>query len=160
MKEIADYKFELLKQEIDAVQKGIDIYNRTIFAVKGLAMTLFTAFIALVGSKNFALPNKLIFLAMAIILLLFWILDAIFKSIQKVYIARSMEIEMEIRKPGFYQLLAEDSPENFNFPGIEHAFEKWQNGQFASAFAMFWQPTVFLVYASMIILDIVIGLSF
>jgi hypothetical protein len=37
---------------LDSIQKGIDTYNRTIFAVKGLAMTLFTAFIAFLGKDS------------------------------------------------------------------------------------------------------------
>jgi hypothetical protein len=159
MKDPFDYKFELVKQEMETVQKGIDIYNRTIFAVKGLAMTLFTAFIAFIGAQT-SKPNSTIFWAMAFILLLFWILDALFKSIQKVYIDRSLEIERQLRKQEFYQHLAEDSFESFDFPRIEHAFEEWGKNKFAFAWAGFRNPTVCLVYVSLIFLDGVVGAIF
>jgi len=157
MKDPFDYKFELIKQEMETIQSGIDTYNRTIFAVKGLAMTLFTAFIAFIGRQSNG-PSGVIFLAMGIILLLFWILDALFKSIQKVYISRSTEIEAELRKPEFYQCLVKDSFEGFDFPGIEEAFKQWEKKKFSSAFAQFKNPTVWLIYVSMITLNIVISL--
>ena len=64
MKDQKSYRFELLKFELDAIQMGIDTYNRTIFAVKGLAMTLFTAFIAFLGNETVR-SHPVVFIAMA-----------------------------------------------------------------------------------------------
>jgi len=39
------YKFELLKQEMDNLQNGIRNYDGTLFTIKGWAITVFSAFI-------------------------------------------------------------------------------------------------------------------
>jgi len=156
MKDQKSYKFELLKFELDAIQKGIDTYNRTIFAVKGLAMTLFTAFIAYLG-KEADKPHLMVFIAMAGVLLLFWVLDAMFKSIQDVYISRGLKIEEEIRKPGFYQRLDDPIAEGLDFPGIEHAFASWKAKKGSSIRAEFLKPTVMILYIVLIVLDLTLG---
>ena len=157
MKDLFDYRFELLEREMETVQGGIETYNRTIFAVKGLAMTLFTAFIAFVSSLS-AKPGWVIFLAMGIILLLFWVLDAIFKSIQMVYITRSRDIEAKLRESGFYKRLADDSIEDFDFPRIEEAFKEWDDNKFRHFRPEFTRPTVWLIYVALIALNTAIGL--
>jgi len=156
MEDQKSYKFELLKFELDAIQKGIDTYNRAIFAVKGLAMTLFTTFIAFLGNKT-GKPHLMVFIAMAGVLLLFWVLDAMFKSIQVVYISRGLEIEQEIRKPGFYQRLDEPDTGGPDFPGIEHAFASWKAKKGLPLLAEFFKPTVLILYIVLIALDLALA---
>jgi hypothetical protein len=94
---------------------------------------------------------------MAGVLLLFWVLDAMFKSIQKVYISRGLEIEQEIRKPGFYQRLDEPAAEGPDFPGIEHAFASWKAEKGSLVLDEFFNPTVMILYIVLILLDLALA---
>lgn len=75
------YKFKLMKQEIDNLQNGIRSYDSILFIIKGWAITVFTAFIFFAADKQ--RPLYLNICAVAVIL--FWFLDSIYKSIQLRY---------------------------------------------------------------------------
>jgi hypothetical protein len=82
-------RLELLKKEIDIVQEGIARYGDVQFKIKGWAITIFSAFVI------FALEHKqpVMLLACGVTVLLFWALDAFYKSLQSVYICQARRIE-------------------------------------------------------------------
>lgn len=150
MTNIFDYKFQILKQELETVQTGIDIYNRTLFTIKGWAITLFTGFMIFIA--QYKKTGDFVILAMGVVIVLFWIQDAMFKSLQKVYIERSGEIETYLKSVNFENDLA---AQNFNsgeitFPEIETKLGEWKEKLFAEATKEFFTPTIILTYLPLI----------
>lgn len=82
-------RFELLKKGIDIVQEGISRYGDVQFKVKGWAITIYSGFVI------FALQHKqpVMLLACGVTVLLFWVLDAFYKSLQCVYVDQARRIE-------------------------------------------------------------------
>jgi hypothetical protein len=113
-----NFKFELLKREMDAVQSGIRTYGQVQFTIKGWAITLFSGFIFFAAKEK--QPVFLGLCAMAVIL--FWTLDAIFKSIQRVYIDRAVEIETWLHNVKFASDM--DPLKGLSIPNIDTMFEQ------------------------------------
>jgi len=113
-----DHKFDLLKQEIDNLQNGIRNYDTILFTVKGWAITIFSAFVFFAVGKG-----RSVFLAFcALAIILFWLLDSIYRSIQRVYIRRYNDIERFLRSPEFAQAVQERSFKGFRIPDIGESF--------------------------------------
>ncbi len=119
MIDIFQSKFGLLKQEIDNLQTGIYSYDKILFTIKGWAITVFAGFITLAVQQG--KPLLLLFAAIAVIL--FWILDALFKSIQRVYIARYNQIEEYLSGQEFVDALLRRDFNDFVFPQIGVSFQ-------------------------------------
>jgi hypothetical protein len=112
------FKFELLKREMDAVQSGIRTYGQVQFTIKGWAITLFSGFIFFAAKEK-----QPIFLGLcALAVILFWILDVVFKSIQKVYIDRAVEIETWLHGVKFAS--DQDPLQGLTIPNIDTKFEQ------------------------------------
>jgi len=113
-----DYKFDLLKQEIDNLQNGIRNYDTILFTIKGWAITIFSAFVFFAVDKG-----QMVFLAFcALAVVLFWLLDSIYRSIQRVYIRRYNDIERFLRSPEFGQALKERSFTSLHIPDTGESF--------------------------------------
>jgi hypothetical protein len=109
----AEMKFEILKWEMSAVQDGMRTYGQVQFTIKGWAITVFSGFIFFAVKED----EPMFLILCAISVFLFWILDAIFKSIQKVYIIRAGTIELCLREDRLPAVM----------PGIEKAFSDYWN---------------------------------
>ena len=103
--DVFDYKFELLKHEMDALQSGIRSYDSNLFTIKGWAITIFSAFVI------FSLQaNQPLYLAFCVVpITLFWLVDAIFKTIQRIYTRRYSKIEQFLQSNEFADAVAKRS---------------------------------------------------
>jgi hypothetical protein len=112
-----NFKLDLVKMEMDTVRDGANNYGQVQFTVKGWAITLFSALSAFAFERN----EPRIFWVSAGVTILFFIVDLIFKGIQKVYLDRALEIEKALQK------LPYGNGEGFTklggLPGIETKFE-------------------------------------
>ena len=110
------FKLGLLKQEMDTVQNGIRTYGQVQFTIKGWAITIFSGFIFFATKET-----KPIFLSLsAVAVILFWILDATFKSLQQVYIERATKIEEFLQ--GLTPAQGGKAFDKFTVPNIESTF--------------------------------------
>jgi hypothetical protein len=140
------FRADVIKHEMDAVQEGIRTYGKVQFTIKGWAITVFTGVLA------FALENDkpMLFPLCVIAVVLFWILDSIFKSIQTVYIKRATTIEMDLRESfssGNVNLVGKN-----DFPGTETAFEAFKGrAEFCAVVEAARTPQIMLMYGAMIL---------
>ena len=120
MNEVFEYQFDLLKQEMGTLQEGIKTYDSLIFTIRGWAITVFSAFVFFAADKQ-----KPIFLGLsAIAVILFWLVDSIYKSIQHVYIHRYNHIEKFLQSPEFIQAIQERTFKNFAISQIGGSFRQ------------------------------------
>ena len=113
------YRYDLLKQEIDVVQSGIRQYDGILFTIKGWAITIFSAFVFFAADKH--QPKFLIFCTISVVL--FWLLDSTYRSIQRIYIRRYNEIEQFLKSPEFSQAVKERDIKDFYIPNIGASFD-------------------------------------
>src|SRR5215217_2271234 len=93
--EASKTKLDLLKQEFDSVQGGIARCGDVQFKIKGWAITIFSAFVLIAVQHE-----KLVLLvACAGTVVLFWLLDSFYKSLQYLYIDRAVEMECLVNRP-------------------------------------------------------------
>ena len=155
MNEESQIKLDLLKHEMDSVQNNLRAYGQIQFTIKGWAITLFSGFI------YFAVKEQQpIFLGLcALTVVLFWLLDAIFKSIQTVYIDRARKIEAFLQHLDFSQDLHLHF-QNFPIPNTEAAFDAMQGKRWGKAvFHASLTPQLALLYIVMLILLLVLAVS-
>jgi hypothetical protein len=94
MKDAFDYQVELLWKEIDLLQQSIRTYYTMLMTIKSWAITVFSAFVIFAVKEK--QPQNLLLCALAV--LLFWVLDALFKSFQRAFIIRYNKVEHVLRK--------------------------------------------------------------
>lgn len=92
-RDLFDYKFEILQNEIEQLQEAIRSYDTIVFTIKGWCITVFSALIFVAIDRE---QSSLLVIA-ACGVALFWMLDAINKSFQSVFIARYRQIEHYLR---------------------------------------------------------------
>ena len=143
-----DYKFELLKQEMETLQNGIRTYDSNLFTIKGWAVTIFST--AVYFSIQARQPIYLMLGAMSV--LLFWMIDAVFKAVQRIYILRYNKIEQYLQSPRFAQAVANHSFKDFIIPDVGSGFhlatKKYWPAILQAAISL---PTV-LLYVAMLVL--------
>jgi hypothetical protein len=140
--DLAEYRYQILKSEVEGVRLGIDVYNRTLFVVKGWAMSLVTAF--LVFAKGESAPSREVSIGLALIVVLLWLLDAVFKSLQRVYIDRAGELEVILRETD-----PEDIP-SVVAPMTENKLAHWRGTMPNSAGRVMFALTVWPVYVALL----------
>jgi len=94
MKDTFDYQVELLWKEIDLLQQSIRTYDTMLMTIKGWSITVFSAFVIFAVKEE--QPQNLLLCVLAV--LLFWVLDALFKSFQRAFIIRYNKVEHVLRK--------------------------------------------------------------
>src|SRR5690606_23904900 len=77
-----EYKLNVINTELHAIQENIDRYGQFQFTIKGWTITIFSGFILLAVEQS----KPILLATCAISIVLFWIFDASFKCIQKIYI--------------------------------------------------------------------------
>jgi hypothetical protein len=155
-KTIFDYQFDLLTQEIGIVREAIEGHNHSFFTIKGWAITLLTGF--LIYAAQAGKPSLLLAFAMIVVLILFWIQDCVFKSIQGVYIRRSAEIEAFFQGEDFGGSIKAGALVGLKAPNIEGRFAEWLSHPFSTVLKVAFLPTIGLVYGSMILVVVLVGL--
>ena len=143
-----DYKFELLKQEMEILQNGIRTYDSNLFTIKGWAITVFSA--AIYFSLQARRPVYLVLSAASV--LLFWMVDAVFKTVQRIYISRYNKIEQFLQSPQFAQAVAERSFKDFIIPDVSGGFHLRTSKMWPAILqAAIVLPTM-LLYVAMLVL--------
>ncbi len=113
--DLFEFQKDLLMKEIEYIHSKIGAYDDISFKIKGWAVTIWSAIVAL-GIKEM---SPLIVFASLPTLMAFWILDAYFKQYQWRSMTRMGVIEMFL-----------DSRSYFKDSGIRTAFEKKDFGSF------------------------------
>ncbi len=150
------YKFELLKQEIDILHSGIRSYDGVLFTIKGWAITVFSAFIVFTVDKQ--KPIFLVFCFISIIL--FWIIDSIYVRIQKIFIINYNSIEKFIHSEEFSRAVAERSFKDFSIPNIPDAFDELRKERYIEILHKGFKIHHILIYGTMLIIVAVLTISF
>lgn len=146
------YKFELLKQELETLHDYRRTYDGILFIIKGWAITVFSAFVLFTIDKQ--KPVILIFCAMAVIL--FWLLDSIYNNIQSVFILRYNQIEKFLKSPKFDEAIENRSFEDFQVPNIEAGFDSLLKNKYTVVLTTGIKFHNALLYVAMLIL--IVGL--
>lgn len=104
-----DYRYELLLKEIELLQKRIGDFDTLQFNIKSWSITLFSGFVFL------ALKEKTkIFVGFGgITVILFWILDSIYRKFQRDHVLRYDIIEEFLRSPEFSKAVKTRKFEDF-----------------------------------------------
>jgi hypothetical protein len=142
------YRYDLMKQEIDTLQNGIRTYDGMLFTIKGWAITIFSAFIFFAADKQ--QPAFLPFCAISVIL--FWLLDATYRTIQTVYINRYNEIERFLQGSEFSHAVKERNFKNFHIPNVGASFKVTGFKKYIGIFKIAFVYHNALLYVAMLIL--------
>lgn len=114
MRDEFEYKYDLLLKEIDLLQSGIQNHDVLVFTIKGWAVTGFSAFAFFAARERTP-----IYLGIgALTVVLFWGLEAFFKSFQRKFILRSNEIERFLRSDAFSKAIEKRDFGDFTIPDI------------------------------------------
>ncbi|RMG19489.1 MAG: HIT domain-containing protein [Methanobacteriota archaeon] len=153
MNDIFQSKLVLLKQEIDNLQTGIYSYDKILFTIKGWAITIFSGFITLTVQQN--KPQMLLLAAISVVL--FWILDALFKSIQRVYIARYNQIEEYLISSKFADALNKQDFGDFIFPRIGASFQVDPKHKYLALIKALFLLHSVMLYFPMLVVIVLLG---
>ena len=143
-----DYQFDLLKNEMDSLQSGIRNYDGTLFTIKSWSITIFSGFVFFAADKNN--PAFLGFCAISIVL--FWLLDSIYRSIQRVYTRRYNQIEQFLKSPEFDQAIKERDFKDFQIPNLGAGFYVSGIKRYTDIFKVAFMYHNALLYVSMLII--------
>ncbi len=156
MSNLFQYKLDLLKQEIDNLQNGIRGYDTVLLTVKGWTITIFSAVIFFAIDKQ----QAILFPFCAILVILFWLLDAFYRTIQGRLILRYHEIEKFLQSPEFDSAVADQSFGSFHIP---NTYERFRTTTQDKLRAVIWHASFLSIavpYGSMLITTIILGLIF
>jgi hypothetical protein len=143
-----DHKFELLKLEIQILQDAIRNYDTILFTIKGWAITLFSAVVFF--SAQSAKPLYLVFCTASV--LLFWVVDAVFKVTQRRLIERYSIIQSFLQGPQFSQAVKERSFKDFVLPDLfDSVGRRKKNRLLLLIRSMFYVSTA-IIYVIMLVL--------
>ena len=97
MIEIYEKKYDILKTEWSFTQDSIRNLDDIVFKIRGWAITLTS------GALGYAYVNKDpdLCIYMSLPILMFWIMDGLFKSFQRKFIKRDREIRSYLRSENF-----------------------------------------------------------
>jgi len=145
-KELFDYQYELLLKEVDHLQSAIREYDKILFTIKGWSITVFAAFVAFMAREG-----EPVYLAVAgLAVILFWMVDAIYKSFQERFLSRYEDLETFLRND--FPSVVNDRQMTIQVPdlrGSASGSEK-QLRDAALEAARLWQT--FLLYSAMLIM--------
>ncbi len=152
MSSVPDPTLDVLKKEMDLVQAGITYYGDVQFKIKAWAVAAFSAFIALAVERGVWM-----LLPATVVMLLFLILDAFYKSLQAVYITRAAALAQHIRATLGTEQSYGDSWQAF---AIEEALKEWGDdtlrGLVAGMVACIRRPQILFLYASLLLTLLVV----
>jgi uncharacterized membrane protein len=146
-------KFLILKGEWDLYQTAIGRYDTIVFGIRGWAVTVFAAVLS--ASVSLKSPSLVLFTIAPT--LLFWIVDALNKSFQEVFIERARNIEAYLQSKQFEADIEGDKSLGFATPQISQNFlnhSKSGTLQRITTWRCFWKANVVLVYGSICIMCI------
>jgi len=116
--EFFDFKCSLVMEEWKLANSNIGRLDGIVFTIRGWAITAATAAIAYAYSK----PDPKVCLLILFPIFALWLVDALFKRFQRVFITRSKEIESYLSSPEFEEDFAAQTMANFTTPSISERF--------------------------------------
>ncbi|HEY4942411.1 MAG TPA: hypothetical protein VII56_13370 [Rhizomicrobium sp.] len=117
-KSIFEYRQEVLLKEWEFAQNQISQFDTIALGIRGWAITVFGGMLAVsaTATKPWLIPYA------AIPIVLFWLIDALFKSFQHRVIRRSLDIEAYLRSSGFSEDAARQTTFDFETPKLASSF--------------------------------------
>ena len=157
MNEEFKYKMDLLKDEMQIAQNGIKAYNEAQFKVKGLAIPLLTGFLTFAADKH----RPIFLLLSAVAVILFWIQDSFFQSIQRVYMDRAKEIEKTLNSPALSEAFDKEDlivlyTSSSQISHIEAACTAWEKTKLRKMLREFKALQNILLYVPLLFLMLVL----
>lgn len=150
-------QLETLRMEWKTVQDGIGRIDGLVFLLRGWAISFCSAVIGFAYVSSDPLPPRLA----VIPLICLWLLDALFKSFQRVYISRSGEIEAYLSSPVFVEDWQGGRMTFFVSPAISSRFgrgtllervgEVLRHAFLRNVLFAYLPMTLFLIFVSLVI---------
>jgi hypothetical protein len=139
-----EIQFDLLKTELDLTQRQMDKYDQLSGMTKTWAVTLWAASLG----WSFQIKREEIILLSAFIALAFWMLDAANKNFRRDYKKRRDEAASALRKIFQGQAIGQEvvSP--------DLPLHQWRH-----IFKEIFQPHIFILYLSLILVSLIIFLA-
>ncbi len=145
-----DLKHAIVIEEWKACGGNIGRLDGIVFTIRGWAITTTTAAIAYAYTK----PDPSVCMLVLIPLILLWIIDAMFKTFQRVFIVRSKEIEEYLASAQFKSDFEDRNP-SFKTPVLSGRFGQGSIGErLGTLFEQAFLRNVVSTYVSLIIFAI------
>lgn len=153
MKDEFDYRYEILLKEMETLQANIRGFNQILFRIKGWAVTVFSGFIFF-GVKE---SEPILFFVGSMSVILFWVLDAIYKKFQRKFIVRHNRIEHFLRTDEFSKALEKRSFHGFHIPDFSGRFSVKNHTEKTTIkkAAFYWHTS--LLYIAMLLLSMLVA---
>lgn len=119
-----DYQFDLLKKEIEHVDGAIRQHDEITKNVKNWAILTWTASIGFTLKDKHLLP--FIWLT-AVIPIVFWVVDASFRRIQRSFINRTQQIADFVNSDEFVTAVQNGTPFKFDVLRMRHRSNSFKN---------------------------------
>jgi hypothetical protein len=151
-------QLELLKVELASIQGGIRGLDTILFQIKGWCVTTCVA----VAGVALAAKSPELLLAAVGAIIGFWLVDAHYKPVQRVFIERDAHIEVRLKGRKPIEVLRSG---DLTVPGLASGFQ-WSGGStlrssLAAHFKRLWReakiPMGFSFYAVLIVLSSALG---
>ena len=164
MTNVLDYKLDLLKVEIDTINKAIINKDETSRQIKNWTVTLWVGAVGFVGSQHFSSPNTVTTiwaLSTAFIPLSFFILDLLNKRMQRKFIWRAQKIHYFVNDIGWSLKASVKAGDIEDFRIYDPGGENWRREsssdeskrfvKFISLRRLMIKPSLFMLYVSLAI---------
>ena len=142
-----DLKHTIILEEWKACGASIGRLDGVVFTIRGWAVTTTTAAIAYAYTK----PDPAVCMLVLIPLILLWVIDAMFKTFQRVFIRRSREIEEYLASTAFHDDFENRTP-SFQSPVLAIRFGQGTFGErLKILFEQAFLRNVVATYASLVV---------
>ncbi len=123
-KRVFDYQLDLLKEELSHISGAVRQHDEIAKSVKNWAVLTWTASVGLALKESRLQP----FVGLtAIIPLVFWIVDASFRRIQRSFIIRTQQIADFVNSDEFIAAAKDGTPIKFKLLLIRHRSHEFKN---------------------------------
>ncbi|MDP2698347.1 hypothetical protein [Thalassospira sp.] len=146
-----EYRFEILKLEMDHLQAAIAKYDDIIFKIRGWAVAAFSAFVIV------SLHTKQPILSLVAILPIcsFWLMEAMQKNFQHRFIRRKARIENYLQSKNFSKAISERVFDQFEIPDMSNRIgrrkkDTVQRKKETSIYRSGWYFNVRIIYLPLI----------
>ncbi|WP_428487771.1 hypothetical protein [Rhodopila sp.] len=145
-------KLSVLMKEWDYCQTHIGRFDTIIFGIRGWAITAVSAILGVAFSK----PMPVLVLLAVFPVFMFWLIDALNRTIQRRFLGRVIEIERYFQSEAFRWDIASDTFQQFESPvGFTSYIKKRRKKQVFAVVREAFRPSVVLVYGSIFVIGLV-----
>lgn len=141
-------QFGLLKMELELINSAIRQHDDITKSIKDWAIVTWTAAMGFSLSKDELKPFSWL---VAVLPLLFWLMDSSFRRIQRSFINRVDEIALYLNSPEFNLCAKHSRPMNFTLMAMRSLSDSWRD----SLLGVMLFRTVGILYAGLFLASIV-----